>query len=157
MLRVWLIAALLAVGIGGPALAQQPTQAQANAIRQSCRADYQAHCSSVPSGGSASLACLQENAASLSRPCQQALAAVSGGASSAGTAATAPKQGTAPRPQMSPRDELALTRRACGEDYRLQCSGIRPGGGRAIACLEDHQESLSRQCRAALQSARQGG
>ncbi|MGH7156177.1 MAG: cysteine rich repeat-containing protein, partial [Acetobacteraceae bacterium] len=70
-----------------PAWAQQPTQAQSNAIRQACRADYQAHCASVPTGGSASLACLQQNAASLSPGCQSALAAIG---SSTATAPASP-------------------------------------------------------------------
>ena len=36
----------------GSSFAQQPTQAQVNAIRQACRADYQTYCASVPTGGS---------------------------------------------------------------------------------------------------------
>ncbi|HEX4617721.1 MAG TPA: cysteine rich repeat-containing protein [Stellaceae bacterium] len=66
----------------GQAVAQQPTQAgqsnqaQINAVRQACRSDYMAHCSSVPTGGSAALACLQQNMQSLSAPCQQAVGAV---------------------------------------------------------------------------------
>src|SRR6266851_7451347 len=67
----------------GPALAQKPTQAQIGAIRQACRSDYQTYCSNVPTGGSAALACLQQNAQSLSAPCQQALGAASGPAPAA--------------------------------------------------------------------------
>ena len=59
-----------------PAAAPQPTQAQIAAIRQACRADYQAHCATVPTGGAASLQCLQHNAPGLSAPCQQALGAI---------------------------------------------------------------------------------
>ena len=57
----------------GTSFAQQPTQAQVNAIRQACRSDYQTYCASVPTGGSAALGCLKENAQSLSAPCQQAV------------------------------------------------------------------------------------
>jgi hypothetical protein len=49
-------------------------------IRQACRGDYMAHCSSVPTGGAAALTCLRQNVASLSQPCQQALNAVGGAA-----------------------------------------------------------------------------
>ena len=76
----------LLIGLGvllaaaSSAAAQQPSQAQANAIRQACRSDYQSHCAGVPTGGSAALSCLQQNATSLSQPCQQALAAVGGNA-----------------------------------------------------------------------------
>jgi len=150
----------LGVALGGPALAQQPTQAQANAIRQACRADYQTHCSNVPTGGSAALSCLQQNASSLSRGCQTALGAVShGGAAAAGATsappAVAPAPGATPAPRLSPRQEVALMRRACGPDYRAYCRGVQPGGGRALACLQDHADSLSHQCRSALMAARQ--
>lgn len=139
----------------GPALAQQPTQAQANAIKQACRADYQAHCADVPTGGSAALACLQQNAPSLSHGCQTALSAVSGG-SAGGSNATAAPPPPAAHPQMSGRQEIGLMREACGPDYRTYCPGVRPGGGRAIDCLEAHGQVLSRQCRSALMAARQG-
>ena len=138
----------------GPALAQQPTQAQANAIKQACRADYQAHCASVPTGGSAALSCLQQNAPSLSAGCQTALSAVSGGTTGSSNATAAPPPAAA-HPQMSGRQEIGLMREACGSDYRTYCAGIRPGGGRAVACLEAHGRSLSRQCRSALMAARQ--
>ena len=49
--------------IAGVSWAQQPTQAQQNAIRQNCRSDYQSYCSAVPTGGQASLQCLQQHAA----------------------------------------------------------------------------------------------
>jgi Cysteine rich repeat len=64
----------------GSSFAQQPTQAQVNAIRQACRSDYQTYCANVPTGGSAALGCLKENAQSLSAPCQQAVGAVGGAA-----------------------------------------------------------------------------
>ncbi|HEY2815491.1 MAG TPA: cysteine rich repeat-containing protein, partial [Casimicrobiaceae bacterium] len=67
----------------------QPTPAQQNAIRQSCRSDYMAHCSSVTPGGSEALACLQQHGAQLSGPCQQALAAIK--------SASAPKAAPAPQ------------------------------------------------------------
>ena len=55
--------------------AQQPTPAQATAIRSACRTDYMAHCASVPTGGAAALQCLQQHAAQVSPSCQQALQA----------------------------------------------------------------------------------
>ena len=41
-----------------------------------CRADYEAHCASVPPGGMASLQCLQKNMSSLAPGCQSAVRAV---------------------------------------------------------------------------------
>lgn len=43
-----LLSGFLLSGIAALAQAQQPTAAQTNAIKQSCRSDYQANCASVP-------------------------------------------------------------------------------------------------------------
>jgi hypothetical protein len=144
-------------GLAATAAAQQPSQAQANAIRQSCRSDYQSYCASVPTGGRASLQCLQEHLVDLSSPCQSAVNAASGGGSARPPAArsqAAPPQ--AAPPAMSMRDEMALMRRSCGGDFRAYCQGVRPGGGRGLACLAENQSRLSPSCRDALAEARGG-
>ena len=82
-------------------VAQQPTQAQTNAIRQSCRSDYQAHCASVPTGGSAALQCLQQNLPSLSPSCQTAVSAVGGGSPTPTASAPTAPAATAPAPTAS--------------------------------------------------------
>ena len=155
---------MISLGLVSPAIAQKPSQAQISAIRQACPADYQTYCSNVPTGGSASLACLKRNAQSLSEPCRQAVAAIGSPAAAApaitapGTAAPAPAAPAAGAyaPPMSPRQEAMLLRRACGMDYRTYCSEVPIGGGRVIECLRENGPSLSRQCRSALLSARQG-
>jgi hypothetical protein len=143
------------------ASAQQPTQAQASAIRSACRSDYQSYCSGVPTGGQASLQCLQQNAQALSSGCQQALAAISGGGgggggAGAGQAAPPMGQPAAPHPAlaMSPRQKMAILRADCGYDYRRFCRGVQPGGGRGISCLEANGPSLTPQCQSALLSMR---
>lgn len=65
------------LALAAPALAQQPSQAQINAIRSACRGDYQANCAGVPTGGKAALQCLQQHAASVSAGCRNALAPLS--------------------------------------------------------------------------------
>ena len=150
---------MILLSLVSPAVAQKPSQAQISAVRQACPADYQTYCSNVPTGGSASLACLKRNAQSLSEPCRQAVAAI-GSRAPAAAATTAP--GTAApaartyAPPMLPRQEAMLLRRACGMDYRTYCSEVPLGGGRVIECLRENGPSLSRQCRSALMSARQG-
>ncbi len=84
---------VLAVGDGS---AQQPTPAQASAIRAACRADYQANCAGVPTGGAAALQCLQTNASRTSAACQQALRAVGGGAVAAAPVAAPAARAPAP-------------------------------------------------------------
>jgi hypothetical protein len=152
-----ILLALLLFGLAATAAAQQPSQAQANAIRQSCRSDYQSYCASVPTGGRASLQCLQEHLVDLSSPCQSAVNAASGGGSARPPATgsqAAPPQGAPPA--MSMRDEMALMRRSCGGDFRAYCQGVRPGGGRGLACLAENQSRLSPSCRDALAEARGG-
>src|ERR1035438_2874111 len=58
--------ATILCAIAAPAFSQAPTDAQRSAIRSACRADYEAHCASVPPGGMASLQCLQQNMSSRS-------------------------------------------------------------------------------------------
>jgi hypothetical protein len=135
-----------------PAAAQQPTQAQASAIRQACRADYPSHCASVPTGGMAALQCLQANEASLSPPCRQAVAAVGGNGGSPGTAAATSPAGGAPPSTLSLRDEMRMLRTDCGADYRRWCSDVRLGGGRALGCLHAHDAQVSPLGRSALQA-----
>jgi pyruvate/2-oxoglutarate dehydrogenase complex dihydrolipoamide acyltransferase (E2) component len=152
------------VGAASEALAQQPSQAQVNAIRQSCRNDYMAHCSSVTPGGAAALGCLQQHASSLSAPCQQAVSAIKAPAPAAAKAkappakaqtAAAPAETAAPAtpattakpaPAQSKKAQLAAVGRACGADYRTHCHGIRPGTGAAADCLKRNAATLSPAC-----------
>jgi len=154
--------AILLCALAVPAAAQQPSQAQANAIRQNCRSDYQAHCSSVPTGGSAALQCLQQNLASLSPACGSAVSAATGGTHAQGGASQAPAAASQSHPPMNaapaapPREEAAMLRRACGGDFRAYCRGVPMGGGRAIGCLEENGSRLSPSCRGALANMHAG-
>src|SRR5215470_2490670 len=44
---------------------------------------------------------------------------------------------------------LAAFRAACGDDAQRLCAGVQPGGGRIIACLKEHKDSLSDRCKKA--------
>lgn len=137
--RITIITALiLAAGHFTAAYAQMPTTAQRNAIRQSCRRDYEAMCASIPPGGSASLQCLRQNMTSLAPACQSAVGAISSGG------------GQPSRPMGSPVAERPA--QACRADFREFCGEIRPGGGRAIMCLREHAMELSPTCQRSLQA-----
>jgi hypothetical protein len=86
-LVLWLVSA---------AAAQPPTPAQVSAIRAACRADYEANCAGVPTGGAAALQCLQTHAGRTSAACQQALSAVGGAAPAAPAASASAGPTTAP-------------------------------------------------------------
>jgi hypothetical protein len=94
--------AALSCFAAGTALAQPLGPAQADAVRQACRADYLKHCFGIPPGGGAALACLKQNAASVSRGCQAALAAASSAPSPLAASRT-------PSPQAVPPTPLAAT------------------------------------------------
>jgi len=52
---------------------------------------------------------------------------------------------------------LAAIRAACGADAQKFCAAVPSGGGRIIACLKQHRDSLSEQCkRAAAQGTNPG-
>jgi hypothetical protein len=38
----------------------------------------------------------------------------------------------------------------CRDDARTLCAAVQPGGGRAVACLKQHEADLSPGCQAAL-------
>jgi hypothetical protein len=41
----------------------------------------------------------------------------------------------------------------CRADFKRLCAGVRPGGGRGLACLQQHLGELSPQCRDAIPKA----
>jgi hypothetical protein len=180
-------AALLVTAIfmvATPAHSQAPTDAQRNAIRSACRADYQAHCASIPPGGEASLQCLQKNMSSLSTSCQSAVRAVEPAAApKAETApAAAPKAGSAPAaapaaapampaataPAAAPKAaasttagkpsdaQVAAIRSACRTDYQKVCAGVPTGGAPALQCLEKNKAKVSAPCAQAVNAANGG-
>jgi hypothetical protein len=142
---------------------KQPTSAQISAIRSNCRSDYPKVCAGVPTGGAPALQCLEKNEAKLSASCKKAVMAATGGAAPAASSGGAPAAaGTAPaaaaepapvlvlRP-MRPREVLFVMRSACGEDVRLLCPGVAPGGGRIIECLVSQSAKVSPACRSVLE------
>jgi len=92
---------LAALGLGlvaDGAVAQTPTEAQQQAIRANCAADYRANCSSIPPGGMDSLVCLEQNQAKLSAGCRSAVDAVK---------APAPTTASSPAPPTKPAENSA--------------------------------------------------
>jgi hypothetical protein len=162
---------------------QAPTDAQRSAIRSQCRADYQAHCASVPPGGKASLQCLQQNMSSLSSGCQAAVRAVEAPAApkaetapvapaaAAPAAATAkpaaetaapraasnpvpaPKTAASTRAKKPSSAQVSAIRSACRNDYQQNCAGVPTGGAAALSCLQKNKANLSANCQKAVSAA----
>src|ERR1700733_4563674 len=73
MFKSLAFAGLLLALLLGRAAAQQPTEAQRDAIRAACRSDFMANCSGVQPGGKEAFECLLHNDAKLSASCQAAV------------------------------------------------------------------------------------
>lgn len=54
------------------------------------------------------------------------------------------------------QQRMREARTACGADAKRLCDGVRPGGGRLLACLEANAAAVSPPCKAFLQP-RAGG
>ncbi|PZU90912.1 MAG: hypothetical protein DI527_13780 [Chelatococcus sp.] len=50
--------------------------------------------------------------------------------------------------------ERGALRDACSQDAATLCSGVKPGGGRILACFKEKSAQLSEGCRTALSQAR---
>lgn len=66
-----------------------------------------------------------------------------------------------PQGQMTPEHrEQAMhkMKQACGVDINKFCQDVKPGGGRIIQCLEQHQAEVSQECNQLLtkKESRQG-
>ena len=152
---VLLASALVAVSLD-PALAQQPTQAQRDAIRASCRSDFMANCSSVTPGGKEALECLLRNQAKLSSACNAAVSAVVPAQQAPATApaaqapaisAPAAAEPAAPKPaaaspaEPAPKSaetqdaQLKAVRQSCTlNDFMTHCSWIKPDNPELLLC-----------------------
>ncbi|SEL58297.1 Cysteine rich repeat-containing protein [Roseateles sp. YR242] len=43
---------------------------------------------------------------------------------------------------------------ACRPDFKKLCDGVRPGGGRGLECLKQHESELSTACKTAMGQAK---
>jgi len=154
------------------AAAQQPTEAQRDAIRAACRSDFVANCSGVQPGGKEAFECLIRNDAKLSPSCQAAVnTAAPKPAEPAAAAAPAPaapansepappdaKAERAPpgiqvAPPEAQNEQLKTVQQACTlNDFLAHCSWIAPNNPEILLCLKANAADLSPNCQAAVQS-----
>jgi hypothetical protein len=156
----------------GPVSAQQPTQAQRDAIRAACRSDFIANCSGVQPGGKEAFECLLQNDAKLSASCQAAVNAAAPKpaevAAPAAPATAAPANSEAAPPaakverappgiQAAPSEakdeQLKTVQQACTlNDFVAHCSWIAPGNPEILLCLKANAADLSPNCQAAVEA-----
>jgi hypothetical protein len=173
MLRYFAIAGLLLALSHEQVSAQQPTQAQRDAIRAACRSDFMANCSGVQPGGKEAFECLLQNDAKLSPSCQGAVNAAAPKPAEPAAAAAAPAPAvpapseTAPpaakverappgiqvAPAEAKDERLKTVQQACTlNDLVAHCSWIAPGNPEILLCLKANAADLSPNCQAAVQS-----
>ncbi|MGB8294948.1 MAG: cysteine rich repeat-containing protein [Polyangia bacterium] len=140
-----------------------------------CRVDVETLCKDVPPGGGRIMACLKAHESDLSPACKEKLAAGEAKREMVKEACQSdaekfckgirPGEGRiaaclkAHESELTPacqklveRVETAIreVHEACGGDVEKLCQGIRPGGGRILACLKSHEAELSGPCKAVL-------
>jgi hypothetical protein len=134
------------------AVAQQPTQAQRDAIRASCRSDFISNCAGVEPGGKEALECLLRNESKLSSACQGAVSAVAVKATEPPAVEPAAKSETtapaAPAAQSaSSDDQLKSVQKACTiSDLMAHCSWLQPSNPEILLCLKANSGDLSPGC-----------
>jgi hypothetical protein len=172
MFKSLAFAGLLLALLPGQVSAQQPTEAQRDAIRAACRSDFMANCSGVQPGGKEAFECLLQNDAKLSLSCRAAVnAAAPKAAEPAAPAAPAPaapaQSETAPpaakverappgiqvAPAEAGNEQLKTVQQACTlNDFVSHCSWIAPNNPEILQCLKANAADLSPNCQAAVQS-----
>jgi outer membrane biosynthesis protein TonB len=169
MFKSLAFAGLLLVLLHDQAAAQQPTQAQRDAIRAACRSDFMANCSGVQPGGKDAFECLLRNDAKLSPSCRTAVNAAAPKPAEPAAAAPAPApapeavppaskvERAPPEIQVAPAeaqsDQLETVQHACTlNDFLAHCSWIAPNNPEILLCLKGNAADLSPNCQAAVQS-----
>ena len=144
---------------GSAAFAQIPSIGQIHAIRANCVEDYRKACSGIPTGGFASLVCLQQHESQLSSSCRSAVEAVGGGSRTSsgntGRTITITPGTTSSRdaPKMSFGEELRIAADTCFHDFHIFCPDVPASHGNALFCLKVHGPKLEPACRRALIAA----
>lgn len=54
---------------------------------------------------------------------------------------------------LAPTVEAKSAERACWTDFTRFCKGITPGDGRVLVCLYEHQDQVSADCKASLDTS----
>ena len=141
------------------AAAQQPTEAERDAIRSACRSDFVTHCASVQPGGKEALECLLQNDSKLSQPCKSAVNAVAPKPEpvtrEAAPAAPEPPVAGTPKPvsEQTRDEQIKAVRQACTlDDFVAHCSWIQPSSPEVVLCLEANAAALSPPCQTAVGS-----
>ncbi len=119
---VFIVAALVATSAMA-APAPGAGQGQGNGP---CSEDMAKFCKDVQPGGGRIMKCMKEHENDLSPACKQHIAQV--------------------------KERVKEAKAACEDDVMRFCKDVKPGGGRIIRCLKDHENELSPDCKEKMES-----
>jgi hypothetical protein len=97
-------------------------------IAEACRSDAQTLCKGVEPGGGRIAKCLKENDAKLSPACKEKLA-----------------EGKTKGDML--KKKIGDAMQNCKADAEKFCKDVKPGGGRIMKCLKEHEAELSEGCK----------
>jgi hypothetical protein len=104
------------------------TVAPAEETARPCRDDAAKLCKDVKPGGGAIVKCLKEHSGELSPACKDNMAKA--------------------------KAAIKEAREACEGDAKKLCEGIKPGGGKIVQCLKQHESELSAECKEEMNKPR---
>jgi malate/lactate dehydrogenase len=135
MNRQWLVVLGLSLGMLLPiSLKADPGTGGAEggpgggARNGACRDDIEKFCKDVQKGGGRIAQCLKQHESELSEGCQQQIAAR----------------------KEARKEKGEQIKEACKDDAQKFCKDVKPGGGRIIRCLKEHESELSAGCQETL-------
>jgi cysteine rich repeat protein len=125
---VWMVVIGVVLVFSGGASAQQ---ALIQSVTKGCEKELKTFCKDVTPGEGRVLACLYAHEDKLSGKCEYALY----------DAAVQLERAV---------NALAYVANECGDDLKANCSGIKPGEGRLLQCIEKNDAKISKRCKDAL-------
>jgi hypothetical protein len=124
----------LLVLIGGMVLLSGIASAQEaliDEVKQGCKTELEKYCKEVTPGQGRALACLYAHEDKLSGACDYALYDAAAQLERAVNA-------------------LAYVASECESDINKFCSGVQPGEGRIVKCIDKHEKDVSGRCKEAM-------
>jgi Cysteine rich repeat len=104
------------------------TGASAAQNAKPCAEDAAKLCQGVKPGGGAIARCLKEHSNELSPACKKNIAKA--------------------------KKKVREFKEACKDDAQRLCEGIKPGGGKIVQCLKQHEDELSADCKEKMEKPR---
>ena len=124
----YLSAIVLVLLFAGSALAAEGI---VETVKEGCKQELETYCKDVTPGEGRVLACLYAREDKLSSRCEYALY----------DAAAQLERAVA---------ALTYLANECREDLKTFCSGIKPGEGRLLQCIDKNKEKISSRCKQAI-------